>query len=65
MAAAGAAAAAPSGPVWLDAQPFLARVCEGMAMGELLHGEGFSLLEAMTAIEIGDAKRDIGGWVGG
>eukprot|EP00887_Chlorella_sp_A99_P006695 scaffold3.g6695.t1 len=47
-------------PRWLDAQPFLARVCAGMAVGELLHGPHFSLYEAMTAIEIGDAKMDIG-----
>lgn len=45
---------------WLDAQPFLARVCDGMALGELLHGENFSLFDSMTAIEIGDVKMDIG-----
>lgn len=51
----------PGSPVkWLDCQPFLARVCDGMALGELLHGENFSLYDSMTAIEIGDVKMDIG-----
>jgi hypothetical protein len=45
---------------WLDAQPFLARVCDGMRVGELLHTEEFSLFDSMTAIEIGDIKMDIG-----
>jgi hypothetical protein len=45
---------------WLDAQPLLAAVCDGMAVGELLHGPAFSLFESTTAIEIGDPKMDIG-----
>ena len=44
----------------LDIQPFLAQVCDGMAIGELLHGEHFSLHDAMVAIEIGDPKMDVG-----
>lgn len=48
------------GDQWLDAQPLLRRVCDGMAPGELLHGPSFSLLESTTAIEIGDPKMDIG-----
>lgn len=45
---------------WLDAQPYLERVCAGMAVGELLHGPSFSLFESTTAIEIGDPKMDMG-----
>ncbi|KAL4459016.1 hypothetical protein ABPG75_013881 [Micractinium tetrahymenae] len=45
---------------WVDAQPFLAAVCAGMGVGELLHGETFSLFDSTTAIEIGDAKMDVG-----
>lgn len=41
---------------FLDVQPFLERVCDQLAVGELLHGESFSLFESMTAIEIGDPK---------
>lgn len=48
------------GPKWLDASAFIARVCTGMRVGELLHGESFSLFDSMTAIEIGDVKMDIG-----
>ncbi len=44
---------------WVDAQPFLAAVCAGMGVGELLHGETFSLFDSTTAIEIGDAKMDV------
>lgn len=44
----------------MDAQPFLAAVCAGMSVGELLHGETFSLFDSTTAIEIGDAKMDAG-----
>lgn len=50
----------PDGDEWLDAQPFLAAVCGGMGVGELLHGPSFSLFESTTAIEIGDPKMDIG-----
>lgn len=45
---------------WLDAHQFLERVCAGMGVGELLHGETFSLYDSMTAIEIGDVKMDTG-----
>ena len=47
-------------PAWIDATPFLGRVCEAMAVGELLHGDSFSLFDCTTAIEIGDVKMDIG-----
>jgi hypothetical protein len=50
----------PDSPTWVDAQPFLRRVCDGMAVGELLHTPAFSLFQSMTAIEIGDPKMDIG-----
>lgn len=53
-------AGTPDDAQWLDAQPFLERVCAGMGVGELLHGPSFSLFEATTAIEIGDPKMDIG-----
>ena len=44
----------------LDLQPFLQHVCNGMAVGELLAAESFSLHDSMTAIEIGDPKMDVG-----
>ena len=31
-----------------------------LQLGELLHGEDFSLFEAMSAVEIGDPKLDAG-----
>lgn len=45
---------------WVDVAPFLERVCDGMYPGEMLHGEHFSLHNAMLAIEIGDEKMDLG-----
>jgi len=45
---------------YLDVQPLLREVCEGMAVGELLAAESFNLQDAMTAIEIGDIKMDVG-----
>ena len=45
---------------WLDAQPFLRRVCADLRVGELLHGPSFSLFDSTVAIEIGDVKMDIG-----
>lgn len=45
---------------YLDVQPFLQQVCDGMAVGELLCGDHFSLQDAMIAIEIGDPKMDVG-----
>ena len=48
----------PEDPIWLDAQPFLTRVAEQMAPGEMVHAPSFSLFEAMSAIEIGDPRMD-------
>ncbi len=48
----------PEAPIWLDAQPFLTRVAEQMAPGEMVHAPSFSLFEAMSAIEIGDPRMD-------
>ena len=31
-----------------------------MKVGELLHGDSFSMFEAMSAVEIGDPKLDAG-----
>jgi N-alpha-acetyltransferase 35, NatC auxiliary subunit len=45
------------GPRFENAQPFLATVCERMRLGELLHGENFSLFESMSAVEIGAPRR--------
>lgn len=59
-AAAAAAAGRPTAPHPVLPQPFLARVCGGMGVGELLHGPTFSLFDSTTAIEIGDPKMDIG-----
>lgn len=44
----------------VDVQPFLQRVCDSMAMDEMVHDKQFSLFDAMNAIEIGDPKMDIG-----
>ena len=48
------------GPVWLDAQPLLRRLSSALQPGELVHSEHFSLFDAMSAIEIGNAKMDPG-----
>jgi hypothetical protein len=55
-------AAAVSGDqtLWLDASPFLSSVCQELGVGELVHGENFSLFEAMSALEIMDPKMDAG-----
>lgn len=58
MADAPSPAAAAGADRWLDVQPFLDRVQGQMPLGQLLHGEGFSLFASMSAIEIGDAKMD-------
>ena len=50
----------PSGPVWLDIEPFLCRLSPKLQPGELVHGEHFSLFDAMSAIEIGNPKMDPG-----
>lgn len=52
--------ASPPPLEYVDVQPLLDRVCGGLAPGELLAAEGFSLHDAMTAIEIGDLKMDFG-----
>lgn len=44
----------------IDSQLFLQKVCNKMAVGQLLCTESFSLFDSMTAIEIGDPKMDIG-----
>ncbi len=43
----------PGGPRWLDVAPLLVRASDAMAPGELLHADGFSLFESITAVEIG------------
>ncbi|KAK9845848.1 hypothetical protein WJX81_004103 [Elliptochloris bilobata] len=49
-----------SEPQWHDVQQLLASASEQLQLGELLHGEDFSLFEAMSAVEIGDPKLDAG-----
>jgi hypothetical protein len=44
----------------VDVQPLLAAACAELPVGALLEAPAFSLLDAMTAIEIGDAKMDAG-----
>ncbi|KAG0578924.1 hypothetical protein M758_4G058200 [Ceratodon purpureus] len=55
-----AALAAGDQTFWLDASPFLSSVCDELGVGELVHGENFSLFEAMSALEIMDPKMDAG-----
>ena len=43
--------------VWLDAAPLLSRVQEALAPGQMVHDDGFSLFESMSAIEIGARRR--------
>ena len=43
---------------WLDLQPFLQRVQRDLRPGQLIHGEHFSLFEAMCALEVGNPKTD-------
>lgn len=45
---------------FIDVQPFLHAVCGDMALDELVHGDHFSLHDAMMAIEIGDPRMDVG-----
>lgn len=45
---------------WLDAKGFLDAVCKELKPGQMVHDEHFSLIEAMSAIEIGDPKMDQG-----
>eukprot|EP00249_Psilotum_nudum_P007405 c20534_g1_i1 orf=134-1501(+) len=44
--------------VWADASCFLSAVCNDLEVGELVHGENFSMFEAMSALEIMDPKMD-------
>jgi len=44
----------------VELSEFLRKVADEMRPGQLLHGEGFSLLDAMAAVEIGDPKMDSG-----
>ncbi|KAL2649468.1 hypothetical protein R1flu_017596 [Riccia fluitans] len=57
-----AQAAFPAGDQtnWADATAFLKAACDDMTVGELIHGENFSLFEAMSALEIMDPKMDAG-----
>lgn len=50
----------PSGTLWVDIQPLLAEACDSLEVGQMIHGEAFSLFEAMSAVELGDAKMDSG-----
>ena len=43
---------------WLDVQPFLQKVQHDLRPGQLIHGEHFSLFEAMCALEVGNPKTD-------
>lgn len=45
---------------WADASDFLSLVCTELQVGELVHGENFSLFESMSALEIMDPKMDAG-----
>lgn len=45
---------------WTDVTKFLNDACATLNVGEMVHGENFSLYEAMTAVEVGCAKMDIG-----
>ncbi|CAI5522957.1 unnamed protein product [Closterium sp. Naga37s-1] len=46
--------------VWRDADAALAAACAELQSGELLHGESFSLFEAMAALQMMDPKMDAG-----
>lgn len=46
--------------VWIDASNFITDVCNDLEVGQLVHGENFSLFEAMSALEIMDPKMDAG-----
>jgi N-alpha-acetyltransferase 35, NatC auxiliary subunit len=45
---------------WVDISGLLEAACQEMSPDELIHGEHFSLYEAMSAIEIGCIKMDAG-----
>ncbi|KAI3982102.1 hypothetical protein MKX01_019008 [Papaver californicum] len=46
--------------VWTDVSSLLEAACRDLEEGELIHGENFSLLAAMSALEIMDPKMDSG-----
>ncbi|VFQ83410.1 unnamed protein product [Cuscuta campestris] len=54
--------AIPSGEqtVWTDISPLLQHACEDLRDGELILGENFNYLAAMSALEIMDPKMDSG-----
>ena len=43
-----------------DVQPLLTAASEQLKVGELLHGDDFSLAAVMSAAEIGDPRLDAG-----
>ena len=43
-----------------DVQPLLTAASEQLKVGELLHGDDFSLATVMSAAEIGDPRLDAG-----
>ncbi len=45
---------------WLDAKGFLDAVFNELQPGQMVHDQHFNLVEAMSAIEIGDPKMDQG-----
>lgn len=45
---------------WVPFEPILDDIAADLASGELVHDENFSLFDAMSALEIGDAKMDAG-----
>jgi len=45
---------------WVPFEPILDDIVADLASGELVHDENFSLFDAMSALEIGDAKMDAG-----
>ena len=53
-----------AGPSWLNLDPFLTRLSEGLRPGQLVHGPHFSLFDSMSAVEIGNPRMDPGVHVG-
>ncbi len=49
----GRSADGPPHVTWLDVAPLLQRAAAAMEAGDLLHGDTFSLFEAVSAVEIG------------
>lgn len=46
----------PPHVAWLDVAPLLQRAAAAMEPGELLHGDTFSLFEAVSAVMIGECS---------